>query len=218
MAAHLTLIVGNRNYSSWSLRAYLGMAVSGLDFALDVIPLHHPETRAKLAGRSPSGKMPVLIEDGVAIWDSLAILERLAELAPAAGLLPADGVARAVARSAMAEMHAGFADLRAQYPMNLRRAPKPIPATPGTAADIARILEIWHDCRARFGAAGPFLFGQFTIADAMYAPVCTRLRTYAVPLDAGSAAYVDAVLSHPAMRDWTDAALTETWVIAADEA
>lgn len=209
----LTIVVGNRAYSSWSLRGWLMLAATGAAFDEIVIPLDRPESRAAILAQSPAGRVPVLKAGGLTIWDSLAIGEYLAERFPGAGLWPSDDDARAIARSVSAEMHAGFAALRRDMPMDLKREHAGEGHTPGALADIARVTAIWADCRRRFGAAGPFLFGDFCIADAMYAPVATRLRTYAVPLEAAADAYVQAVLDRPDMGRWTEAALAEPWVL-----
>jgi len=210
--ADTQLVIGNKNYSSWSLRAWLALAQTGLPFDEVVIPLDRPDTADAIHAYSPAGKVPVLQDGELTVWDSLAIGEYLVERAPDAGLWPADASARAFARSATAEMHSGFAALRREMPMDVRtRAPK----TPDAAvrADIDRIVAIWDDCRARFGDGGPFLFGPFTLADAAYAPVASRFVTYEVALPATARAYVDAVMAHPPMRDWGAAAAAEPWVI-----
>jgi len=208
-----TLVIGNKAYSSWSLRPWLVLRQAGIAFAETPIVLRQPDTAARIAEHSPSGRVPALIHDGLTVWDSLAICEYVAELAPEAGLWPADRAARAVARSVAAEMHSGFVSLRTTMPMDLKRDRKGQGMTEATAADIARIEALWADARTRFGvpAGGPFLFGGFTIADAMFAPVVTRLETYGVAVSPVSRAYMDAVLALPAMRDWTAAAKDETW-------
>ncbi|BAI70736.1 glutathione S-transferase [Azospirillum sp. B510] len=208
----LTLVVGNKAYSSWSLRPWLAMRQAGLAFAETLVQLRQPDTAARIAAHSPSGRVPCLIHGGLAVWDSLAICEYVAELAPEAGLWPADRAARAVARSVSAEMHSGFASLRGTMSMDLKRDRKGEGMTEATAADIARIEALWADARSRFG--GPFLFGAFTIADAMFAPVVTRLETYGVAVRPETRAYMDAVLALPAMRDWTAAAKAEPWEFA----
>jgi glutathione S-transferase len=211
------LIIGNKAYASWSLRAWLGLRAAGAPFDEVVIPLSRLDTAAHIAEHSPSGKVPALVaDDGLTVWDSLAILEYLAERFPDAGLWPQDARARAVARSVSAEMHAGFAPLRREMRMDLKQRFPSREPSPAVAADIARITAIWRDCRARFGAGGPFLFGAFGIADCMYAPVVTRFETYGVPLDETCRAYADAVLALPAMRDWTAAAVAEEWIIEAE--
>lgn len=201
----LQLHVGSRRYSSWSLRPYLALAHSGLPFETLSILLDQPDTKARIAAVSPSGKVPVLHHDGVVVWDSLAICEYVAELAPGAALWPADRAARARARAISAEMHAGFVDLRRQMSMDLGASKPGQGHTPEALADARRVMAIWRDALAASG--GPFLFGAFTIADAMYAPVTTRFVTYGVELDAPCRAYVDAIAALPAMRQWsTDAA------------
>lgn len=209
----MTLVVGNKAYSSWSLRPWLALKQAGVSFAEIVIPLRQPETKAQILAHCPSGKVPCLIDGDRVIWDSLAICEYVAELAPAAGLWPADPHARAIARSVSAEMHSGFAALRNAMSMDLKIDRHGEGMTPDSAADIARIQALWADCRARFGQGGPFLFGGFTIADAMFAPVVTRFETYGVAVDAVSRAYMDAVQALPAMQEWTAAAKAEPWVL-----
>ncbi len=215
--AEFTLIVGNKNYSSWSLRGWLAARLTGIDFEEKLVRLSEPGSRTALLDHSPAGKVPVLKHGARVVWDSLAIIEYLAEERPAAGLWPAEADARALARSIAAEMHAGFTALRQHMPMNLR---KPLPGKgrgPGVVEDIARVSAIWADCRRRFGGEGPFLFGRATAADAMYAPVATRFRTYGVELDPVSRAYVDAVLASPAFLEWHEAALEEPWINPEDE-
>ncbi|WP_372398052.1 glutathione S-transferase family protein [Azospirillum sp. HJ39] len=208
-----TLVMGNKAYSSWSLRPWLALKQAGLPFAETVIPLRQPDTAARIAAHSPSGRVPCLLDGDLVLWDSLAICEYVAELAPGAGLWPADRAARAVARAVSAEMHSGFVSLRTTMSMDLRRDRKGEGMTEATAADIARIEALWADARTRFGgpAGGPFLFGAFTIADAMFAPVVTRLETYGVAVSPVSRAYMDAVLALPAMREWIAAAKAEPW-------
>lgn len=207
----LMLVIGNKAYSSWSLRPWLALMHTGQPFEEVVIPLRQPETKADILRHSPAGKVPVLRHGDLVIWDSLAIGEYLAETFPAAGLWPADPAVRAVARSISAEMHAGFAEVRRHMSMDLKRRRPGVGRTPEVEAEIARITQIWRDARGRFGGDGPFLFGAFSIADAMYAPVCTRFVTYAVSLDPVSQAYVDSVLALPAMQAWTAAAMDEPW-------
>lgn len=209
----LTLVIGNKTYSSWSLRPWLALKQTGQAFDEVVIPLDQPETKATILKHSPGGKVPVLLHGDTTVWESIAICEYLAETFPAAGLWPAGSAPRAVARAISAEMHAGFVDLRRNLSMDLKHKKYETPRTVGSEADIARITQIWRDARGRFGAEGPFLFGPFTIADAMYAPVVTRFVTYGVPLDPVSQAYVDAVLDLPAMKEWYAAAQAEPWVL-----
>jgi len=211
------LVMASKNYSSWSLRAWLALEQTGAPFEEVLISTADPDWHAQIKRISPSGKVPLLIDDGLQIGDSLAIVEYLAEHHP--GVWPADPVARAWARSAAAEMHSGFGALRSQLPMNVRRQPR-LPHWDAAAdADIARVQEIWHDLRMRSGNGGPFLCGDhFGIVDAMYAPVCVRFRGYGVPLDATSEAYLRAVFALPAMKEWEAAALAETERVASDEA
>jgi glutathione S-transferase len=204
----LELVIGTKAWSSWSLRPWLALKMAGQPFRETLVALRRPDTRAQALAHSPSGKVPVLKHAGIAVWDSLAICEYLAETFPQAGLWPADRAARACARSVSAEMHAGFAPLRAALPMDVAaRHPTP-PMTAELAADIQRIQALWRQCRADFGTriGGPFLFGRFSIADAMYAPVATRFVTYGVALDDVAADYVGTILDLPAMREWIAAA------------
>jgi glutathione S-transferase len=213
----MKLVIGNKNYSSWSLRAWLAAKATGLSFEEILIDLDAPDTAARIRAHSPSGRVPALIDGDVTVWDTLAIAEYLAEIAPEAGLWPADRAARAMARSISAEMHSGFTALRGHLPMNIRREPRPRPLTPAVESDIARITGIWRAARAAHGAGGPFLFGRFTIADAFYAPVASRFVTYGVGLGSVEQAYVDALFDHAHMRDWVEAARRETWVVPSDE-
>ena len=212
--ASLTLVIGNKAYSSWSLRPWLALRQAGAVFDEVVIPLRRPETKLAILEHSAVGKVPVLHMGERTVWESLAICEVVAEMFPAAGLWPQDAGARAVARAAATEMHGGFIEIRKAFPMDLKRPPaeRPVPAEAGP--EIARITALWSDVRRGFGGGGPFLFGRFSIADAMYAPVCARFDTYRVPLDAECRAYVEAVLALPSMREWREAALAEPWEIA----
>ncbi len=212
--SHLTLVIANKTYSSWSLRPWLAMRMAELPFAEVVIPLDQPTTRAEILKVSPSGRVPVLHHGALVIWDSLAIIEYVAELAPAAQLWPNDRAARALARSVSAEMHAGFAALRAQLPMNVRARIPLTALSPEVTEDVARVTALWRDCRGRFGAGGDFLFGTFTAADAMFAPVVTRFQTYGIEVDPVCRAYCDAMLALPAMEQWISAAMAEPWTIA----
>lgn len=210
----LKLVIGNKNYSSWSLRAWLVLKQAGLEFEEIRIPLYVLGAKEQILQYSPSGKVPVLIDGDKLIWDSLAIAEYVAERVPDCDLLPADSYARAVARSVSAEMHSGFVSLRSHMPMDCRARRPGKGMTPEVAQDIDRIKTIWRECRQAFGMGGDFLFGQFTIADAMFAPVVMRLITYGVPLDAVAQSYSDAIVSLPAMQQWLADAATETEVIA----
>ncbi|TVR07240.1 MAG: glutathione S-transferase family protein [Salinarimonadaceae bacterium] len=213
-----TLVIANKCYSSWSLRPWILMRHHGIVFVEMLIPLGLPDTRERILLLSPSGKVPALIEDGVAVWESLAIMETLAERRPDLPIWPRDPAARAHARSIAAEMHAGFGALRNVLPMNLGKRYAHRDRGEKLAADVARVIALWKDTRARFGADGPFLFGaDFTAADAMYAPVVTRLDTYDWPVDGATRAYMDAILTLPAFKEWLSAALRETWIVAEDE-
>lgn len=209
------LVIGNKRGSSWSLRPWLAMTHAGIPFREIAIRLRMPETKAQILRHSPSGKVPALVlPDGQVIWDSLAILEYLAEAHPEAHLWPTARAARAHARSVAAEMHSGFQPLREHCPMDFcLRAPK-ASLPDAVAGDVRRIVAVWKDCRARFGSGGPLLFGAFTAADAMYAPVASRFRTYLPDLSAygddGTAqAYVDAVFALPGMALWESGARAE---------
>jgi glutathione S-transferase len=215
MALHL--VIGNKNYSSWSFRPWLAMTVAGIAFDETVISLEAKDFKARVMAVSGAGKVPVLIDGETRVWESLAILEYLAERFPAAALWPKDAGARAHARAVAAEMHAGFGPLRRLLPMNVWRPVKPRALDDGSKTDVTRIDAIWRDCRARFGAAGPFLFGGFGAADAMYAPVVWRFHTYAVEVSDTARAYMHAVMELPAWREWRDAARREPWVLPHDE-
>jgi len=213
----LTLLIGNKNYSSWSLRPWIAMKVAGIPFEEKVIPLYEPGSREQVLAYSPAGKLPVLIDGGQAVWESLAILEHLAERVPAAGLWPADPAARSHARVVANEMHGGFQALRKNCPMNIWLPPKARPQGDDVMENVWRIDALWRDCRTRFGEQGPFLFGAFGAADAMYAPVVSRLHSYGIPVGAVSRAYMDAVMALPAFQEWTAAALQEPWVMQHNE-
>ncbi len=214
----LTLVIGNKNYSSWSLRPWLAMRHAGIPFDERLILLFDENWKEAIASLSPSRRVPALLHGEHTVWETLAILEYLNELFPDAGLWPTDRDARAHARAVANEMHAGFTALRNHMPMNLRRRDlKGKGREPGVDDDIARISEIWRDCRARWGAGGDFLFGAFGAADAMFAPVVTRLDTYGVELDEPCAAYSRSVLSLPAFVEWREAALREPWIVPEDE-
>lgn len=213
--AKYTLVIGDKNYSSWSLRPWLAMKHSGIPFAEERVHLRQPESKASIFRHSPSGKVPALKTNGIVICDSLAILEYLADRYPELGLWPQDAEARALARSVSAEMHAGFATVRNEMPMDLLATYPPPAIGEQLRAEIARIAEIWRGLRDLYGRySGDFLFGPFCNADAMFAPVATRFRTYRIDLSAfgddGTAqAYAEAVLALPAMADWTGGAEEE---------
>ena len=214
----LTLIIGNKNYSSWSLRPWLALRHAGIPFDERLLLLCGENWKEAIAAVSPSGRVPVLLHGEHSIWETLAIIEYVNELFPDAGLWPEDREARATARAIANEMHAGFAAIRNHMPMNLRRLDlKGRGRGPGVDDDIARIRAIWRDCRSRYGAGGDFLFGAFCAADAMYAPVVTRFDTYGVDLDETCTAYSRAVLTLPAFVEWRNAALQEPWIVPEDE-
>jgi len=215
--ADITIYLGNRNYSSWSLRPWLALKQTGAAFDEEVIPLSEPTTRSTVLRFSPSGRVPALKHNELTVWDSLAMCEYLAETFPQAKLWPEDKAARAVARAVSAEMHSGFAALRDHLPMNMRSSFPNRGVTPDVQADINRITAIWRDCRKRFGANGLFLFGGFTIADAMYAPVVSRFRTYKIELEEETQAYTDAVWALPALQEWLTAAKNEPMIIESAE-
>jgi glutathione S-transferase len=193
------------------------MRATGLPFDTVTIPLDQPDTAARIGEYSSAGRVPILRHGDLTVWDSLAICEYAAELAPEARLWPEDMVARAVARSVSAEMHSGFAALRAALPMNIRADRPGVAITGEVRADIERIGAIWRDCRRRFGAGRPFLFGDFSIADAMFAPVAWRFRTYHVVTDGVSQDYIEAICAFPAMREWFEAAAAEEWILEREE-
>jgi len=211
------LVTGSKNYSSWSVRAWLALKMVGVKFTEIVIRLDQSDTAELVAAHSPSGLVPVLKDGALAVWDSLAIIEYLNERHPQAGLWPADAAARARARSICAEMHSGFAALRRECPMNLRRRPKPIAMSDEVKASVAHIEQMWSDCRAGEGAAGPFLFGRLSAADAVYAPVVSRFYVYKVPVTAESRAYMNAVMALPEWNELTEAARAEPPISKYDE-
>ena len=211
----MRLVIGNKNYSSWSLRAWLPLKHLGVPFEEERVALFEPGYKERILAYSPGGKVPVLIDGPTTVWESLAIGEYLAEKFPALGLWPGDSTQRARARALSAEMHAGFASLRSAMPMNIRSKYPGKGHSPEVDADISRVTAIWSECLQRSG--GPFLFGGFSLADAMYAPVATRFVTYAVDLSAPAQSYVDHIWSLPAMRQWREAAERETEFIAEDE-
>jgi glutathione S-transferase len=210
---HLT--IGNKNYSSWSFRPWFAMKVAGIPFDETVISLNAPDFKERLLKISGTGKVPTLVDGDLKVWESLAILEYLAEAVPAARLWPEDRSARAHARAIANEMHAGFVPLRRQCPMNMWRPVKKRTLDVDALANVRRIDAMWSDCRARYG--GPFLFGTFTAADAMFAPVVSRFHTYAVEVGAASRAYMEAIMALPAWQEWHAAAVKETWVLPEDE-
>jgi glutathione S-transferase len=211
----LTLILGNKNYSSWSLRPWIAMKVAGIAFEEVVVPLYEGDWKAQVAKYTPAGKVPVLIDGDTTVWESLAILEYLAEKFPQAELWPKDVTARTHARIIAAEMHAGFAPLRQNCPMNMWLPPKPRPQSEVVMANVRRIDEIWRECLTRW--RGPFLFGKFGAADAMYAPVVARFYNYGLPVTELTRGYMDRLRALPAWQEWREAALKEPWVMAHNE-
>ena len=210
----LTLVIANKNYSSWSLRPWLLLKQFGIAFDEVLIPLDQPDTAQRIRENSPSGRVPVLRDGNITVWDSLAISEYLAEKFPQHPFWPMSVEARARARSVSAEMHSGFGTLRENMTMNCRKHLPGKGRAPGVQQDIDRITEIWRDCRTRYGAGGDMLFGKFSIADAMFAPVTFRFVTYGVDTDPVSAAYIKAVQALAPMQDWLAAARAEQEVIA----
>ena len=213
MSDPIALVIGNRNYSSWSVRAWLAMKHSGLAFEEIFIPLDLPDTKAAIAKHSPSGLVPVLKVGDNIVWESMAIIETLAELAPDMKFWPEDFAARAMAKSVSAQMHAGFFRLRRDMPMDLRNNLPGQNHTEGALGDAAKITALWTACLERFGGTGPYLFGDWSAADMMYAPVVGRLRTFGVPTNNICENYMDAVLAHPDMAAWMDGAKAEPYVI-----
>lgn len=213
----LTLVIGNKNYSSWSMRPWIAMKAAGIAFDEVVISLNAEDFKARVLKISGTGKVPVLVDGDVHVWESLAILEYLAEKFPAAKLWPSDVAARAHARAIASEMHAGFQPLRKACPMNMWRPVKKLQLDAEVSANVKRIDALWTDCRSRFGAGGPFLFGAFGAADAMYAPVVARFHTYDVAVGEASRAYMAAVMALPAWAEWAKAAYQEPWVLPHDE-
>ena len=215
----LKLVIGNKNYSSWSMRPWLALRAKNIAFEEIFIPLYTDKAdKDRLLSVSRSGKVPALIDGDVTVWDSLSIIEYLAEKFPEAGLWPEDRTARAHARSISAEMHSGFMALRNECGMNLHRPTRAVALSADAQANVARVQEIWADCHARYGKNGPFLFGAFSGADAMFAPVVHRFRTYAIPVAKDAQPYVDAMMQLPAFQEWTSGGLAETLVIERFEA
>jgi glutathione S-transferase len=216
--AQYTLWIGNKNYSSWSMRGWLMCKLAGIAFEEVLVRLDEPDRWTRFRGFSPSGRVPTLKDGELVIWDSMAIGEYLAERFPARKLWPADPVARALARSVCAEMHSGFAPLRNQLPMNMHRTKPPPKWDADAQRDIDRVQELWRECRAKHGAGGPYLFGALTLADCFYAPVVSRFTSYRVPMDGVCSAYCEAMWEWPALDAWREAAMKETWRIERDEA
>jgi glutathione S-transferase len=215
--AGLTLVIGNKNYSSWSMRPWVLLTQAGIAFDEVKLRFHSAEWDTNIGRWSPSGLVPVLWRDEVAVWDSLAIMESANEWFPEKDLWPADPAARAFARSAAAEMHSGFRNLRAKMPMNIRASHPGKGMTPEVAADILRIERLWGEARSRFGGGGDFLFGKFSAADAMFAPVVMRFATYGVACDRVAARYCEAMRSSAGVRAWVEGAMAERELVAEDE-
>ena len=212
----LKLFIGNKTYSSWSLRGWLAAKQSGLPFEEIVVPLYDADWDRRREGDEfapSSGKVPILWDGDIVVWDSLAIVEYLNEKSGGDKFWPQDEAARAMARSMSAEMHSGFANLRRKHSMNIRQVYAPAPLDPDVEKEVARLMEIWAQARARYGGTGDFLFGEFGATDIMFAPVVTRLVTYSIPVARFAVPYMDAVLQHPFLQDWIAAAQEEEWVI-----
>jgi glutathione S-transferase len=216
----LKLVIGNKNYSSWSMRPWLAMRASNIAFDEVLIPLYTDDKadKERILGFTRSGKVPALIDGDVTVWDSLSIIEYVAERFPEAGLWPEDRALRAHARSISAEMHSGFLPLRGECGMNLHRPIRAVALSADARANVARIEQIWIECRERHGRLGPFLFGKFGAADAMFAPVVHRFRTYAIEVAPQAQAYMDTMMAQPAFAEWTKAGLAETLLIERFEA
>ncbi len=212
------LIIGNKNYSTWSLRAWLLLAEAGIEFEEERLALDSEDFASKIAQYSPAGCVPVLILDGMPVWDTMAIAETVAERWPDKNLWPPDANARAHARSISAEMHSGFSVLREAMPMNCRAMGRKVALPDELTADIDRIFGIWSDCHRRYGSGGDWLFGNFSVADAMFAPVVLRFRTYGMNLPQSASAYPERLLQSDALQDWLAAAESETEVIEREEA
>ena len=213
----LQLVIGNKNYSSWSMRPWVLLRGAGIAFEEIQLKFDRDTRVVGIEPYSPTRKVPVLLVDGEPVWDSLAICETLAELYPEKSLWPAASDARRFARSICAEMHSGFQALRSAMPLNIRGRHPGKGMNPQVRKDVDRIVSIWQSCRERFGAGGAMLFGRFGIADAFYAPVATRFRTYEVTLPSAAQAYAEALQVLPAVKEWTEAACREKELVAADE-
>ncbi|MBM3393847.1 MAG: glutathione S-transferase family protein [Betaproteobacteria bacterium] len=213
----LRLVIANKNYSSWSMRPWVLLTQAGIPFKEVQLKFNDDVSVRGIEGLSPTGKVPVLWVDNEPVWDSLAIMETAAELFPNKSLWPQSPQARAHARSICAEMHSSFGNLRSKMVMNIRSSHPGKGRTPEVEKDIARIVQIWEGCRARFGTGGDLLFGGFSIADAMYAPVATRFKTYAVTLPPVAQGYADALLNLPAVQRWCEGGRAETEFVPADE-
>ena len=219
----MRLVIGNKMYSSWSMRPWMVMKAFRLGFEEELVQLRTENTPDRLRRVSPSSKVPVLIDGATVVWDSLAIIEYVADSRPDLAIWPRDRLARAHARSASAEMHSGFQNLRAQCPMTIAKRFAPRQRSPEVMADVRRVTELWNEARTRFGSkaagehAGPFLYGAFSAADGMYAPVVTRFHTYSITVDPVSEAYMAALRAHPAFREWLAGAVAEPWIIGEND-
>ncbi|MFN0315075.1 MAG: glutathione S-transferase family protein [Burkholderiales bacterium] len=214
---HLRLVIANKNYSSWSMRPWVALTQAGIAFEEVLLKFNDDVSVRGIEGLSPTGKVPVLWIDNEPVWDSLAIMETVAEMFPAKSLWPTQPSARAHARAMCAEMHSGFGNLRGNMPMNIRSSHPGKGRSPAVEKDIARVVQIWESCRVRFGTGGDLLFGNFTIADAMFAPVVMRFRTYAVTLPPVAERYASALTGLDAVKKWCAAARAETEFVPADE-
>lgn len=215
----MKLLIGNKCYSSWSLRAWLLMRATGIAFTEQLVLLDEPGFKDAIFAAAPGsgGTVPTLVDGEIAVWETLAICEYLHDTQPQAGIWPRDKAARAHARAISSEMHAGFTALRGACPMNLGKRFATRDRGPGVARDVERLTALWRQARERFGNGGPFLYGEFSAADAMFAPVVTRLDTYGISVDPVSRDYMQAVLALPAYREWLAAALVEPWIVSVDE-
>jgi glutathione S-transferase len=215
----MKLAIGNKAYSSWSLRPWILLRVLGIPFEEDLIPLDTPEFRPRVAAYKAGSTVPILVDGDVTVWESLAIMDYIGERFPELPVWPQERRARAFARTVAAEMHAGFRGLRAACPMNLRKRYAPMDRGELVAKDVSRAKHLWRTARSEFGepAGGPFLFGAFCAADAMFAPMVTRFQTYSIPVEPEIRAYMDAVLDLPPFKEWQEAGMRESWVVAHDE-
>lgn len=209
----LTLVIGNKTYSSWSMRPWMVLKEFGIPFGETLVPLYRPDSKSELLAHSPAGKAPSLRHGDLVVWDSLAIIEYLAETFADHAIWPKDAAARAVARALSAEMHSGFVSLRKECPMNFRRSGSAIEPSEKVLVDVARIDAAWQDVRARHGKGGPFLFGAFTAADAMFAPVVNRFSIYGLHVSPEARAYMSTIEALPSWKEWADAASRENWII-----
>jgi glutathione S-transferase len=218
----MKLIIANKTYSSWSMRPWLVLKHFYIPFSEVLIPFgasfDDPNWKAAIADYTPAGKVPALLDGQIKVWETLAMIEYIAELHPELAIWPKDAAARAMARAISSEMHAGFGALRNSCPMNLGKKHESKERGEGVASDVTRVCELWKTARTQFGAGGDYLFGEFSAADAMFAPLATRLVTYSIPVDNQSQAYVDAIYALPAFKEWQKSALNERWIVPLDEA